>query len=121
MQMRFDGYIGFPGGLVDEGENDVQALNRELQEECNFRMYNLTEDNYVVSFYDEKKRLLCSLYTLLLSLKEFEEMERDVFNAQDFGDEVIHFVIIFLVEIKEYCTSLFLMCFILKPKISNEI
>jgi 8-oxo-dGTP pyrophosphatase MutT (NUDIX family) len=33
MQMRFDGLLGFPGGLVDPGEEIVFALNRELEEE----------------------------------------------------------------------------------------
>ena len=38
MQMRFDGLIGFPGGLVDPGEDVVQGLNRELKEEMNLDM-----------------------------------------------------------------------------------
>ena len=33
LQMRFDGLIGFPGGLVDAGEDVVTGLNRELEEE----------------------------------------------------------------------------------------
>ena len=33
MQLRFDGVFGFPGGLVDKGENPVEGLNREMQEE----------------------------------------------------------------------------------------
>ena len=35
MQMRFDGKMGFPGGLIDLGENLVTGLNRELDEEIN--------------------------------------------------------------------------------------
>ena len=27
MQMRFDGKLGFPGGLIDPGENVVTGLN----------------------------------------------------------------------------------------------
>lgn len=33
MQVRFDGTIGFPGGLIDPGEDVVTGLNRELKEE----------------------------------------------------------------------------------------
>ena len=33
MQMRFDGTFGFPGGLVDKGEDILEGLNRELMEE----------------------------------------------------------------------------------------
>ena len=33
LQMRFDGLIGFPGGLIDPGEDAVTGLNRELEEE----------------------------------------------------------------------------------------
>ena len=33
MQVRFDGLLGFPGGLVDPGESVEFGLNRELEEE----------------------------------------------------------------------------------------
>lgn len=33
LQVRFDGLLGFPGGLVDEGETLEQAMNREFSEE----------------------------------------------------------------------------------------
>ena len=33
MQVRFDGLLGFPGGLVDPGETVEVGLNRELVEE----------------------------------------------------------------------------------------
>jgi U8 snoRNA-decapping enzyme len=33
MQMRFDGVLGFPGGLIEKGEDPVVGLNREMEEE----------------------------------------------------------------------------------------
>lgn len=35
MQMRFDGHIGFPGGLIEPGEEVVHGLIREMHEEIN--------------------------------------------------------------------------------------
>ena len=32
MQLRFDGTMGFPGGLVDGGETPEQAASREIRE-----------------------------------------------------------------------------------------
>ena len=40
MQMRFDGKLGFPGGLVEPGEDIVAGLNRELVEEINLDITN---------------------------------------------------------------------------------
>lgn len=34
MQLRFDGTMGFPGGLVEVGETPEQAASRELREVC---------------------------------------------------------------------------------------
>lgn len=34
MQLRFDGTMGFPGGLVDVGETPEQAASREIREVC---------------------------------------------------------------------------------------
>ena len=33
MQMRFDGTLGFPGGIIDEEESPEEAVSRELTEE----------------------------------------------------------------------------------------
>ena len=33
MQMRFDGTLGFAGGMIDEGESPEQCVTREFQEE----------------------------------------------------------------------------------------
>lgn len=34
MQLRYDGTMGFPGGLVDVGETPEQAASREIREVC---------------------------------------------------------------------------------------
>ena len=33
MQMRFDGTLGFPGGVIDEGESPEKCVTREFLEE----------------------------------------------------------------------------------------
>lgn len=45
MQMRFDGHIGFPGGLIEPGEEVVHGLIREMHEEINLD----PESNQVIS------------------------------------------------------------------------
>ena len=38
MQLRWDGYIGFPGGKVDKGETLLEAIQREVEEEVGYWM-----------------------------------------------------------------------------------
>ncbi|KAK7078222.1 NUDIX domain [Halocaridina rubra] len=33
MHLRFDGSFGFPGGIIEDGEDVVEGLNREMTEE----------------------------------------------------------------------------------------
>ena len=40
MQMRFDGVLGFPGGLLEKGEDPVNGLNREMEEEIGLEVHN---------------------------------------------------------------------------------
>lgn len=48
MQMRFDGTLGFPGGLIDVGEDVLDGLNREMAEEICFDQIGcpVTWDDY---------------------------------------------------------------------------
>lgn len=90
MQMRFDGYIGFPGGLVDPGEDSVDGLNRELHEELNINIskYKVTHDDYVVSHYSTSKNITLHFYALELSLNDIVEVERNATFSKDYGTEV---------------------------------
>ena len=48
MHLRFDGTFGFPGGLIDSGEDVVAGLNREMKEEINWdaSVHSVSWDDY---------------------------------------------------------------------------
>lgn len=93
MQMRFDGYIGFPGGLVDAGEDDVSSLNRELKEELNLDLskHKITPKEYIISHYNKNTGIGLHFYALEMTLEELNEVERRSFLAKDYGSEVLFF------------------------------
>ncbi|KAG8312843.1 U8 snoRNA-decapping enzyme [Homalodisca vitripennis] len=90
MQMRFDGNLGFPGGLVDAGEDSIKALNRELTEEMNLdtSKHSVSESSYVVTHWSISKRLCLHFYALEVSLAELYEIEKRALLAKDYGSEV---------------------------------
>uniref|UniRef100_A0A1B6F6U7 U8 snoRNA-decapping enzyme n=2 Tax=Cuerna arida TaxID=1464854 RepID=A0A1B6F6U7_9HEMI len=91
MQMRFDGNLGFPGGLVDGGEDSIKALNRELSEEMNLdtSKHSVSESSYVVTHWSISKRLCLHFYALEVSLAELYEIEKRALLAKDYGSEVL--------------------------------
>lgn len=91
MQMRFDGYIGFPGGLVDPGEDDVTSLNRELVEEINLDLskHSITSKDHMISHYNTKNHILLHFYAIEVTMKDLEEIEKRTHQAEDYGTEVI--------------------------------
>lgn len=91
MQMRFDGYLGFPGGLVDEGEDVITGLNRELVEEMNISpTRNLIKDeNYVVSHWNESTKLVLNFYAVEVPMDELSRIEQNSVFAHDYGTEVL--------------------------------
>ncbi|KAK7867725.1 hypothetical protein R5R35_002235 [Gryllus longicercus] len=94
MQMRFDGYIGFPGGLIDDGENTVSGVNRELVEEINFDLekFTIKEEHHVISHVNEKLKLILHFFAIEVPLQDFEEMEKKSLSAHDYGNEVMGIV-----------------------------
>ncbi|KAK3084135.1 hypothetical protein FSP39_008783 [Pinctada imbricata] len=89
MQMRFDGLLGFPGGLVDPGENPLQGMNRELEEEIalNLSLHRLVESDHVVSFVNKKKNIVLHFYGKEVSIEEFKKIELGNLQASDYGSE----------------------------------
>ncbi|XP_021954735.1 U8 snoRNA-decapping enzyme isoform X2 [Folsomia candida] len=109
MQMRFDGCLGFPGGIVDDRIEDMDpdvamgfvtaGLNRELVEEVNadLSIVKVTGRDYVYTLSDKVPYVtqlvveptLCHFFTKEVELSQFEDLERAALSAKDFGDEVM--------------------------------
>ncbi|XP_076839955.1 U8 snoRNA-decapping enzyme [Brachyhypopomus gauderio] len=94
MQMRFDGLLGFPGGLVKPSEESLEAgLSRELLEEVGIAV-PVTADDYVSShLVPTPPRLITHFYTKKMKETELVDMERAaVSTAADHGLEVMGMV-----------------------------
>ena len=96
MQLRFDGALGFPGGLIDQGEAIVDGLNRECSEELGLEpKHFVTEEDLVFSAFTTKSsprwpRLELHAFAKEVSSQDYQRIEQNVFNAKDFGDEVLY-------------------------------
>ena len=91
MQMRFDGNIGFPGGLRDDVEEAPEdVLNREMQEEINLDLtkYSFSRKHHAMSHLNEKKRMVTHFFTMEVTEEQYEEIERNVLTAKEYGIEV---------------------------------
>lgn len=91
MQLRYDGYFGFPGGLIDAGEDFVTAVNREMAEEMNLdtSKHSVNHDDHVISHWSEKRNLALHFYKLKVNMTDLIEIERQALLAEDYGSEVI--------------------------------
>ncbi|KAH6929371.1 hypothetical protein HPB50_026853 [Hyalomma asiaticum] len=89
--LRYDGYVGFPGGRVDPGEDPAQALNRELREELNAdtSRYCATEGDHVISFKHREHHFACHFYALRLSADELLATERAAIGSREHGHETM--------------------------------
>jgi 8-oxo-dGTP pyrophosphatase MutT (NUDIX family) len=92
MQVRFDGYLGFAGGLVDSGEDLETAINRELHEEIglDLNLFKMMPRHHLVSHLYEtnNKNLVLHFYSLEVSQAKFNKIEKNVLNSIHYGIEV---------------------------------
>ncbi|KAL1450425.1 hypothetical protein WDU94_002791 [Cyamophila willieti] len=90
MQMRFDGYIGFPGGLVDKGESPLEALNRELKEEINMNpKYQVKPSDLICTHWSESKKIILHFYALQVDKEDVIDIEKTALTSHDYGVEVL--------------------------------
>ena len=87
MQHRWDGTVGFPGGLVNEGEALIKALIRESEEELAFE---ISEELYkkiqpLATYSDESINI--HSYYLEVSYEKIKEIQQKSFGAKDFYSE----------------------------------
>lgn len=91
MQMRFDGSIGFPGGLIDpDDKNIVDGLNRELQEELNLdKAYYCSDQDYFFSSVCHSRKLVLHFYIKEVSFEQFKTIELNSLSAKEYDKEVL--------------------------------
>ncbi|KFM62925.1 U8 snoRNA-decapping enzyme, partial [Stegodyphus mimosarum] len=88
MQLRFDGCMGFPGGIIEEGTNIVSGLNRELEEEINLNSkYFITDENHLFSHVNFEAKTCYHFYGKEVSKEEFQCIEKNALDARDYGIE----------------------------------
>ncbi|RVE70196.1 hypothetical protein OJAV_G00062020 [Oryzias javanicus] len=96
MQMRFDGLLGFPGGLVNPEEESLEAgLSRELLEELGLEV-PITEEDYVETCRapplssKSTSRLILHFYVKKMEEEQIREVEKAAAStAVDHGLEVM--------------------------------
>ncbi|XP_065142129.1 U8 snoRNA-decapping enzyme [Paramisgurnus dabryanus] len=94
MQMRFDGLLGFPGGLVNPSKETLEAgLSRELHEEVGVAI-PVGVDNHISSCLAPScPRLITHFYIKKMTEAELREIEKAaVATATDHGLEVLGMV-----------------------------
>lgn len=88
--MRFDGTLGFSGGMVDEGETVEDACTRECSEELGVSPADLTitQSDHIISHYSDKTHFCLHFFAKEVSLELFHEIEKKATSSKDWGDEV---------------------------------
>ncbi|KAM8922102.1 U8 snoRNA-decapping enzyme isoform 2-T2 [Lycaon pictus] len=95
MQMRFDGRLGFPGGLVNLQDGSLEAgLRRELSEELGEAAAHvpLERADYRSSHAAPGPRVVAHFYAKQLTLEQLLEVEKGAPRAKDHGLEVLGLV-----------------------------
>ena len=95
MYNRWDGKIGFIGGLVDDGEDTLSAAIREFEEESGISINHLKDK--AINVYEETLNTTHStLYYVVLNPKEFHDIISQMTLSQSFNSEgspmVVHLV-----------------------------
>lgn len=94
MQLRFDGTFGFPGGLIDKGEDVVDGLNRELFEEIAFDQaaHPVTWSDYFSTQVAGDRKIVLHFFIKQLTLEQFCTMEKACCQSTEYGNEVMGIV-----------------------------
>ena len=91
--MRYDGTLGFPGGIADKGETPEMAVNREMSEEfgCSVDKFAVTPADHLFSkiSHDLKDGKNClHSYAKKISLETLQQLEKSFLVGSDYGLEV---------------------------------
>ncbi|XP_030625577.1 U8 snoRNA-decapping enzyme [Chanos chanos] len=103
MQMRFDGFFGFPGGLVNPLEETLEVgLSRELKEEVGVAIPVSEEDHLSSCLHQSPSHIITHFYAKKLEESELRDIEKAaVATADDHGLEVMGMVRVPLYFLKD--------------------
>ncbi|XP_073975833.1 U8 snoRNA-decapping enzyme-like isoform X2 [Rhodnius prolixus] len=90
MQVRFDGHLGFPGGIIDPGESPEEALLRELTEELDIPSTIVFDaDDRLFIHYNKTKSLILHFFVKEVSSELFRTIELRSTKSLEYGNEVL--------------------------------
>ena len=98
MHLRFDGFLGFPGGFIEQNETIIDGVSREVQEEMAFNqsMLKLTTNDFVCRTtipYQKSgtnfKKMNLFFFSKEISEDDFIQMEENSKKAEHFGSEIL--------------------------------
>ncbi|XP_059485348.1 U8 snoRNA-decapping enzyme-like [Neocloeon triangulifer] len=99
MQMRFDGKLGFTGGIIEEDDGSIEiGIGREMQEEMGVDPgeHPLTKENHVSSQPFDCKSLphikTLHFYALQVSEEAISRIEENARKAIHYGEEVLGWI-----------------------------
>ena len=89
MVLRFDGSLGFPGGLLDGNETPEDGLNREMLEEIALDMnsFRFVRKDHVMSHVNRRKEFVTHFYAKCVEPKDYAAIELDVLKCPEWGVE----------------------------------
>ena len=90
MQLRFDGTIGFVGGIVNEGESPDEACTRECCEELGVTpsVLSITKEDHLFTSYSDHTKYCLHFYGKEVPYSVFVELETKTLQSKDWGEEV---------------------------------
>ena len=88
--MRFDGTLGFVGGIIDDGETPETACTRECCEELGIdpSVLLITRDHYLFTHYSDHTKYCLHFFAIEVPYSLYCELEKKCTASKDWGEEV---------------------------------